>query len=109
MEGPPPQGHKGRLPEGSDSEGRRTREVKRQERKGSQEGEHVGSECVCTGVGGMWEKTLERRVGNRLISSLSAPSISTAISLPQATISSVDLAVASLLVPPNPLLPPSNP
>ena len=42
---------------------------------------------VCVyGGGGAWEKTLERKVGNRFILNLSTPSISTAISLVQAII-----------------------
>lgn len=55
---------------------------------------------VCVyGGGGVWEKTLERKVGNRFILNLLTPSISTAISLVQAIIIfSVDLPVAPLLL-----------
>lgn len=55
-------------------------------------------ECVY-GSGEAWEKTLERKVGNRFILNLSTPSISTAISLVQAIIIfSVDLLVTPLLL-----------
>lgn len=60
--------------------------------------------------GRVWEKTLERRIGNRFISNLSTPSISIAISLVQSIIIfSVDLAVAFVLVSQSPRLPASNP